>query len=282
MRGEMVTSGDEGQRRRTAAHPAGRWGPLNALLGLLVWYPGGGWPGSPWWGLGGGLGAVGVVTGYVVVLGSTASATAASLVVRDRWTRVLVLLVAGAAWWLLVPTTTEVAHESAIIGGLLVAGQVAGFALGSLLRRGLRRAAWAVAVVAGLASLDRYAGWLVVLALLLCAASVAPKRPPTLLAAASAAIVALGSFLGTRLLAFALVYGWGEVRRGSGYPNTPGQAVAQVLEPMADFLRSSSTTYLRDLVTHLQVTLLVGLVAALVLAVARHRGLRLPRHAVRA
>lgn len=252
------------------------WGAASAVLGLLLWYPVGGWPGSRFWGLDGSLPVVQLVTGYVVVLGSAGSGLGAALVVRDRWARVLVLLAASVGFWSLVDVPPGVPHERAVLLALFVPGQLLGLLLGTLLRRGPRRWALGLAAVAAVGAQDRLAVLLVAAALVVAALSVRPQRPHRATAAVVTAVAAAALFLGLRTLAFALVYGWGVVRRGSGYPDRLSEAVHRVAGPAVDFLRTSAGTYVADLVRVSAVPVLVGALVAVVVGVARARPRRGP------
>jgi hypothetical protein len=65
---------------------------------------------------------------------------------------------------------------------------------------------------------------------------------------------------------FAVGYGYGDVRRGSGYPRTPSGAVRRVLEPTLDWLRGASDTFTGILLRERWLALLAGVLAALVVA----------------
>lgn len=250
------------------------WGATSAALGLLLWYPAGGWPGSRFWGLDGTLPPVQLVSGYLVVLGSAGSGLGTALVVRDWWARVVVLLAASTLFWVLVEVPPGVPHERLVLLALFVPGQVLGLALGTLLRRGPRRCAVGLALVAAVATQDAAAVWLVALCLVVAALSVRATRPRRVGAAVATGVVAVAVFLGVRTLAFALVYGWGAVRRGSGYPDGLSEAVRRVVEPALDFLRASGQQYLVELVRVSTTAVLVGAVVAVVVGLTQTRAAR--------
>ena len=287
MRGDGELLGESSRaatagRSERPAEPSRRpgWPParrhaLSTLAGLLVWYPAAGWPGSRFWGLGGVLPPTRLVYGYVLLLGAGAAATAASLVVEQWWARLAVLLVTGlAAAHLLVPEVadTDLPHERTLLLGLLLAGQAAGFVVGSVLRR--HRVGWALglALVAALQPTDGYAVWLAPLALVLCGLLVRRRSAASVLAALAGAVTTAVVFLGVRAAAFALGYGWGAVRRGSGFPRSPTEALRRVIEPMADFLRSEATGYLGTLLTVHRSAVVVGVLGLALVAFLRWRG----------
>ncbi|GAA1888065.1 hypothetical protein [Lapillicoccus jejuensis] len=265
--GEPLRGRDEGGAWRRTAW----WGVASALLGLLVWYPAGGWPGSRFWGLGGALPPVQLIYGYLVVLGSAGSGLGAALVVRDWWARLLVLLAASALFWVLVEVPPGVPLERVVLLALFLPGQALGLLLGTLLRRGPRRCALGLALVAAVGTQDAVAVWLVALGLVVAALSVRPARPHGVGGAVTTGVLAVALFLGVRTLAFALVYGWGVVRRGSGYPDALSEAVRRVAEPALDFLRAGGAPYLGELLRLSATPLLVGAALAVVVGVARAR-----------
>lgn len=259
---------DSGPRERGGR---ARWGVLSAVLGLLLWYPATGWPGSFFWGVGGDWPPLDLLDGYLVLLGAGAGSTAAALVVRDGWARLLVVVAAVTAVVVARPAlgpSTDLPQEDVLVVGLLVAGALVGLVLGSLLRRSVLGLAVGLAVVAGLATTDRYAGWLVAAAVVVALPGLVLRlraRPvgARLLAGVAGALLALATFLGVRLLAFALAYGWEDARRGS-HPASPQEAVLRVVEPMRDFLRAAAPDYLGSLLSFHRTPLLVGAAVAVV------------------
>ena len=126
--------------------------------------------------------------------------------------------------------------------------------------------------MAAVGTQDAVGVWLVAAGLVVAALSVRPV-PPRRVAGCGGhrGARASGLFLGVRTLAFALVYGWGVVRRGSGYPDRVDEAVRRVAEPALDFLRNGAGPYLADLLRVSATALLVGAVAAVAVGVTRAR-----------
>jgi hypothetical protein len=213
-----------------------RWWPAaSVLVGALVWYPAGwGWTATP---------AVQLLHGDLVFFGSCAAALGASLVVTRWLPRALVLVVASLLLWLTAtPLPDPVPHETAIVAGLLVAGQALGYVTGTLLRRGPARLAFALALLAASTTTER---WLPVLlvTMLGCAGLHARRDVGRTIGAAVTAVASLALWLALTLVHFAVGYGWGDVRRGSGYPREAADAASRVLEPARDFLHTASATF---------------------------------------
>lgn len=236
-----------------------RWWPAaSVLVGAAVWYPAGwGWTSTP---------AVQLLHGDMVFFGSCAAAVAASLVVTRWLPRALVLAVASGLLWVVVtPLPEPVPHETAIVAALLAAGQVLGFVAGTLLRRGPARVAFGLALLAASSNSER---WLPVLlvTMLGCAALHARREVGRTVAAAVTAAGSVAVWLGLTVVHFAVAYGWGDVRRGSGYPTQPREAVRRVLEPSLDWLRGGSETLLgivvRQHVAALVAAIIVGVLVA--------------------
>ena len=242
-----------------------RWWPVaSVLVGALVWYPAGwGWVSTP---------AVQLLHGDMVFFGSCAAALAASLVVTRWYARALVLAVDSALLWLAVtPLPDPVPHETALVAGLLAAGQVLGFVVGSLLRRGPARLAFALALVAASSNSERWLPLLLV-GLVGCAALHARRDAVPAVAAAVGAVGALATWVVLTLVHFAISYGWGDVRRGSGYPSEPRAAVRRVLEPSLDWLRGGSETLVGILLRQHVAALVAALVLGLAVWLVRTRG----------
>lgn len=258
-------SGDAGPVDRTQAvidAVRQRWPALSVLVGALVWYPAG-WPFPSTT-----LPPVQLLHGDYVFFGSCASALAAGLVVTHWLGRVLVLAVCTTSLWVAVtPLPDPVPHETALVAGLLVAGQVLGLVAGSLLRRGPARVAFGLALLAASSTTDRWLPVLLVLAVG-SAALHARRRTSRAVAAAVAALSAMAVWLLLTLVHFAVTYGWGDVRRGTGYPTEPREAVTRVLEPTLDWLRQGSDTLagilLRGHVAALAAAVVVGVAVWLV------------------
>lgn len=242
----------------------GRWWPAaSVLVGALVWYPAGwGFPslGPP---------AVQLLHGDQVFFGSCAAALGASLVVARWLARVVVLAVASGLLWLVVtPLPDPVPHETAIVAGLLTVGQLLGFVAGTLLRRGPVRLAFALALLAASTTTER---WLPVLlvASVGCAALHARRDVGRTVAAAGVALAGLALWLALTLAHFAIGYGWGDVRRGSGYPREPAAAVRRVLEPARDFLHAAGDTFVGILLRQHLAALLSAIIIGVTVAWAR-------------
>ncbi|WP_157371763.1 hypothetical protein [Angustibacter sp. Root456] len=241
-----------------------RWWPAaSVLVGALVWYPAG-WSVSSL-----GLPAVQLLHGDQVFFGSCAAALGASLVVTRWLPRAIVLVVASGLLWLAVtPLPDPVPHETAIVAGLLAAGQVLGFVAGTLLRRGPARLAFGLALLAASTTTER---WLPVLlvAMLGCAGLHARRDVGRTVAAAVTAVGSLALWLALTLVHFAIGYGWGDVRRGSGYPTQPQAAARRVLEPARDFLHSAGDTLLGILLHQHVAALLAAVIVGATIAWVR-------------
>jgi hypothetical protein len=251
--------GSDGRRGSRLGGRVRRWWPaLSVLVGALVWYPAGwAFPSSS-------LPPVQLLHGDAVFFGSCASALAASLVVTRWGARVVVLVVASALLWVAVtPLPDPVPPEAALVAALLVAGQLLGLLAGSLLRRGPARLAFGLALVAASTTTDRWLPLLLVGAVA-CAAVRAGRDARSMALAVAAAVGALAVWLVGTLAHFAVTYGWGDVRRGSGYPTQPAAAVRRVLEPASDWLRDGSGTLSGILLRQHWTTLLVAVVGGVV------------------
>ncbi|HEX3003188.1 MAG TPA: hypothetical protein VHO27_03185 [Angustibacter sp.] len=242
----------------------GRWWPAaSVLVGALVWYPAG-WAfpslGPP---------PVQLLNGSEVFFGSCAAALGASLVVTRWLPRALVLVVASGLLWVAVaPLPDPLPHETAIVAGLLAAGQVLGFVAGTLLRRGPARLAFALALLAAGTTTER---WLPVLlvAAVGCAALHARRDVARTVAAVLAAVASLALWLALSLVHFAIGYGWGAVRRGGGYPRDLTEAVRRVLEPARDFVRQASDTFVGILLHQHLAALLAAMIVGVTVVFAR-------------
>jgi hypothetical protein len=242
----------------------GRWWPAaSVLVGALVWYPAG-WAVSSL-----GLPAVQLLHGDQVFFGSCAAALGASLVVTRWLPRALVLAVASGLLWVAVtPLPDPVPHETAIVAGLLAAGQVLGFVAGTLLRRGPARLALALALLAASSTTERWVPLLLV-TMLGCAGLHARRDVGRTVAAAVTAVASLALWLTLTLVHFAIGYGWGDVRRGSGYPREPAAAVRRVIEPARDFLHSASDTFVGILLHQHLAALLAAMIVGVTVAWVR-------------
>jgi hypothetical protein len=238
---------------------------VSVLVGLAIWYPAG-WtfPSSS-------LPPVQLIHGDTVFFGSFAAALAASLAVTRWLPRLAVLAVASGALWIAsTPLPDPVPHEPALVAALLGAGQVLGLVFGTLLRRGPARLAFGLALVAASTTTER---WLAPLLVATLAVSFLRVRAGGrgLLGAVVAAVGAAAVWLLGTLAHFSVSYGYGSVRRGTGYPTEVGDAVRRVLEPTLDWLRAGSETLAAILLRHNASALVAAVLAAVVVTVLRAR-----------
>ncbi len=212
--------------------------------------------------------------GDVVLFGSFAAALAAALVVTRFGWRLAVVAAAALGLWLLRPTSSDaVSFETPALAVIFFGAQLLGLLAGSLLRRWPAGVAAGLALVAASTTTHQYVGGLVA-ALVAVPFLGVGRGAASILKAAGAAALALVLWLLGAFVHMAASYGWMTVKQGRGAPSSAGRAVAWVLEPAGDFLRTQSTVFPEALARHQSVWLVVGLILALAVITIRLRQVR--------
>lgn len=237
------------------------WLNVSALVGLALWWPAGFWGTGDWPHL-----PLHALEGDVVLLGAIAAAATVALLVRQPWTRLLIVVVLSIGSWLLdAPLHDTYPDERQVLIMLLVLGGALGLLLGSAGALGPNPAALALGAVAGLSPATWPHGAVLAVALAL-PFMVATWRmaAPTLLSVAGVLLV----WLATSAMARALSYGWDTLR-----PQLPGGSKQAELRAVGnaawDFLRTQGWDYCETLLRTTGPWLLVALVMAVLVVAGR-------------
>jgi hypothetical protein len=204
--------------------------------------------------------------GDVLVLGAIAAATLVALLVRQPWTRLLIVVVLSIVGWVLdAPLADTYPDERQVLIILLVLGGALGLLIGSGGHLGIVPAALVLATVAGLSPATWPHGAVLAVALAMPFAVATWRQvAPTLLSV----VAVLGVWLVCSVLARALSYGWDALHPQMSLGSKRAEMRA-VGEAAWDFLRTQGWHYCETLLRATQPWLLVALVLAVLVVAGR-------------